>query len=210
MKHVLFYLILTIAAAGCAKMEAGKHQQANDPSVPSATNPVAAGDGATVPGKGALSVPTADAVVARITNGLEKAVSPSAGNFARALAQVRANLPKVTNPLKASGYDQIQLLVYGACSDLTTGTTPLMQSRYNVSRNGSIAANQTALVAAGKRMVDQYVAGLASQSSASAKIGSALSTLVQQIAAAPGNTSTIAFMSICIAANTAASSMMGF
>lgn len=186
-----------------------KDESASRDDVPSPTNPIVVGDGATVPGKGALSVPTADGVVARIQNGLEKSVSPTAGNFSRALTQVRGNLPKNTNPLKATGYDQIQLLAYAACSDLTTGTTPIMQSRYNINRNGTIAANQAALIAAGVRMLDRHTAGLASQSEAAAKVNAAFTTLVQNIAATAGNTTTIAFVSVCIAANTAGSAMMG-
>jgi len=214
MKYTIALLTIMIAAAGCGKMTGLKHgqesnSQVND-SVPTPTNPIVGGDGSTVPGKGALSVPTADGVVARIQNGLEKSVSSTTGNFARALTQVKGNLPKVTNPLKATGYDQIQLLAYAACSDLTTGTTPIMQSRYNINRNGTIASNQQALIAAGVRMLDKHVAGLASQSEASVKVNAALTKLVQDVAAGAGNTATIAFMSVCIAANTAGSSMMGF
>lgn len=169
-----------------------------------------AGAGAGVAGKGSLTAPTAEAVIVRIQNGLENSVNPQTANFARTLAQVKSNLPKLTDPLKSSGFDQVQLLAYGACSDLTTGNTPLMQSKYGVTKAGTIAAQQTALVAAGVKMLDQHVAGLASQSSASAAVNAAFASLVQKVAAVQGNTSTIAFMAVCIAANTAGSSMMSF
>ncbi|MGZ3727424.1 MAG: hypothetical protein ACXVBD_16590 [Pseudobdellovibrio sp.] len=165
---------------------------------------------ASVPGVGSFSVPTAAAVVARIQNGLEQNAKSTAGNFAKSLAQVQPNLPSVTDPTKATGFDQIQLLVYGACSDLTSGTTPLMQSKYGVSTTGTIAANQSALIAAGMKMLDQYTAGIASNSSATAALQTALTTLVSQIASDSANTSKIAFMSVCIAANTAGSSLLGF
>lgn len=169
-----------------------------------------AGGGSKVSGLGSFSVPTADALVARIEIGLQGNVKSSAGNFRTSLLQVKPNLPKVTDPTLATGFDNIQLLVYGACSDLTTGGTPLMLSKYNVDPNKTIANNQAALVSAGIQMLDQYVAGLASGSTAAAQINTALTDLVTQIIATPANTSKIAFMSVCIAANTSGSSLMGF
>ena len=165
---------------------------------------------AKVAGIGSFSVPTSEAIVARLENGLEKNVRSTAGNFSRALTQVRTNLPTVTDPTKATGYDQIQLLVYGACSDLTTGTTPLMQSRYSVTANGSIATNQNNLVNAGMRMLDQYTAGIATSSTATVALQSALTKLVTELSQTSTNTSRIAFMSVCIAANTAGTSLLGF
>lgn len=169
-----------------------------------------AGGGATLAGKGSTSAPTAEAVIVRLENGLENRVNSRSGNFARSLAQVRTNLPKVTDPTKATGFDQAQLLAYGACSDLTTGNTPLMQSQYNVTKNGTIAAQQASLVAAGVRMLNRHVAGLASQSQASPQVTQVFTDLVQKIAATNGNTSTIAFMAVCIAANTAGATLMGY
>jgi hypothetical protein len=112
--------------------------------------------------------------------------------------------------MKASGYDQVQLLVYAACSDLTTGNTPLMQSKYSVTKTGSIATNSANLIAAGRRMLDNYVAGLASQGPTSAEVTAALTTLVNTIAGQAGGNSTIAFMSVCMAANTAGATLMSF
>ena len=175
------------------------------------------GGGVDVAGKGNFSVPPAEAVVARIVNGLEKSVSPAAGNFARALTAVQKNLPQTTDPTKATGFDQIQLLVYGACSDLTTGTTPLYQSKYNVQRAQSVANNKAALVAAGMRILDQYTAGLASSSVGTAKIQTTLNSLVDKLAVDTSVTSqaaatqvTMAWMAVCIAANTSGSSLLGF
>lgn len=172
---------------------------------------VGAGAGAKVAGIGAFSVPTREAVIARLEIGLEGNAKAATGNFARALTQVKTNLPKLTDPLKVTGFDQVQLLVYGACSDLTTGTTPSMKSKYFVDPATGIAANQQALLAAGLKMLDRHVAGLATESSASTEINSALNSLISDLATAtPANTTTIAFMSVCIAANTAGSSLMGF
>lgn len=168
------------------------------------------GGGATVTGKGAFSVPTSEGLVMRLQNGLDGNAKATAGNFARAFGQVKKNLPQLANPIKATGFDQVQLLVFGACSDLTTGTTPLMFSKYAVDPKLSITANQNSLVSAGLRMLDRHTAGLASQSLAAPKIKAALTNLTTQLSVNGGNTSIIAFMSVCIAANTVGSSLLGF
>lgn len=156
-----------------------------------------------------IIVPTSNSVAIRIENGLEGSAKRSAGNFRLSLQQVQGNLPKVPNVFNASGFDQIQLLVYAACSDLTTGGTPVMQSKYGVTPNGSIASNQTALVNAGLRMLDQHTAGLATQGPDAAQLTSIFTSLVQKQAAVGTNTSKIAFMAVCIAANTAGTTMLG-
>lgn len=156
-----------------------------------------------------ITVPTNNSVAARIENGLEGNAKRTAGNFQRALGQYLPNMPKVPNVNNASGFDQIQLLIYAACSDLTTGGTPLMQSRYGVQVNGSVASNQTALVNAGLRMLDQHTAGLATQGPDNAQLTTILTTLVQNQAAVATNTSKMAFMAVCIAANTAGTTMLG-
>ena len=205
--------LIAVLATGCSRFkgaDGGESTVVNVSEVPMPKQPIIAGLGDKFSGKGALSVPTAEATVARIQVGLENKVSPLTGNFATALAQVKGNLPKVTDPTTATGYDQLQLLVYAACSDLTTGATPLMTSFYTVPATGTIMANQTALIAAGTRMLDQHAAGLASGGSASAEVKQTLTDLVQKIAATSTNTTKIAFMSVCIAANTAGTALLGF
>lgn len=219
----IFLMALTIALTACTgnvmkskfSSVAGHAGLAEPPPAAADVTPVnpedpfSGGAGASVAGKGSMTVPTGEAVVERLKIGLENNVSPLTGNFARSLAQVKTNLPKFPDPTKATGFDQIQLLVYAACSDLTTGNTPLMQTRYGVTKAGTVTAQQAALVAAGVKMLDQYTAGLASQGPSAAQVTTALQTLVQKVSAAPNN-ATIAFMSVCIAANTAGSSMMSF
>jgi len=171
----------------------------------------AAGGGNTVQGVGDFSMPTGPAVISRITNGLENAVSPLKGNFQKALTASGSNLPLVTDPTKASGFDSVQLVVYGACSDLTTGgTNSIMTKTYKVTGTASIASNQANLIAAGVRMFDNYTAGLGSQGPTAAQVSQAFQTLVTTVSGTSSNTSTIAFMSVCIAANTAGSSLLGF
>lgn len=223
-KHTIIIAVATITLAynGCGGgFKAVSNNQGSDslssvgggdPLNPGPITPssIVAGAGNTVSGTGSLSVTTTEGIVAKIQNGLQNNVNSQAGNFAKGLAQVKSNLPKVSDPTKATGYDQTQLLVYAACSDLTTGTTPLMQSKYSVTKAGTVAANKTALISAGMTMLDQYTAGLASQGTAVTQVNTALSTLVDQIGAVTGNTSTIAFMSVCIAANSAGTSLLGF
>lgn len=170
----------------------------------------AAGSGEKVSGVGASSVPTTEAIVVRIENGLEGIAKPTAGNFARALTQVRSNLPKLTDPTKASGFDQVQLLAYAACTDLASGNTPALQSQYKINPRLKPAENRAALVSAGLRILDRHTAGLASQGPTSAQVSEALGQLVTEMAANPANTSTMAFVSVCIAATTAGSTLLGF
>jgi hypothetical protein len=143
-------------------------------------------------------------VIARIQNTLIGA-NPLAGNFSRAVAQVKPNLPQTANPVQATGFDQIPLLVYAACSDVKP-------SSYGVPTTGTITANSAALVAAGMTMLDAGLAGLASQGPSSADFQSALQGLVSTLAAdkAATQTMTTSFIAVCMAATTAAVSMAGF
>lgn len=149
-------------------------------------------------------VPTATGIVGRLQVGI--GVSSTTGNFQRALTQVRTNLPSATDVNKVSGFDQAQLLVFAACSDLTTGTNPLMRTRYNVNPTATVATNQAALIAAGMTMLDSHTAKLASEGPAVAQLNTIFTNLVQTQTA---NTSTVAFMTVCIAANSAGSFMLG-
>jgi hypothetical protein len=160
--------------------------------------------GTDLPGLGSASAPTADGVIGRIRNALI-GVDPLAGNFAKAIAQVKPNLPQMTNPVQATGLDQIPLLVYAACTD----ASPVS---YNVPATGTISANSGALVAAGMTMLDAGLAGLASQGASSGDFQAALQTLVSTLAAdkATTQTMTTSFIAVCMASTTAAVSMAGY
>lgn len=159
--------------------------------------------GTDLPGLGSASAPTAEAVIGRIRNTL--GTDPLAGNFSRAIAQVKPNLPQVANPVQATGLDQIPLLVYAACTDAKLAT-------YGVPTTGTITANSASLVAAGMTMLDAGLAGLASQGPASADFQAALAALVSTLAAdkVAAQTMTTSFIAVCMAATTAAVSMVGF
>ena len=160
--------------------------------------------GTDLPGLGSASAPTADAVIGRIRNTLI-GVDPLAGNFAKAIAQVKPNLPQMTNPVQATGLDQIPLLVYAACTDAKLAS-------YNVPTTGTISANSAPLVAAGMTMLDAGLAGLASQGASNGDFQAALQTLVSTLAAdkATTQTMTTSFIAVCMASTTAAVSMAGY
>jgi hypothetical protein len=168
-----------------------------------ASNPVQnSGTGPTV----STSVPSMMAVVGRIQKGLPN-VSSSAGNFKNVLAQVQTNLPSVTDPTKATGMDQIPLLIYGACSDISTG---LMSSVYNVNSNNSVASNMAPLVAAGVQIVNLHVANLAAAGTPlNAQVSAIFTTLVNSDISA-GATTAQTFNSVCLAANSFGVGMTGF
>jgi len=169
-----------------------------------AQNPVQnSGTGPTV----STSVPSMAAVVGRIQKGLGGNVSSSAGNFAKVLAQVQTNLPSVTDPTKATGLDQIPVLIYGACSDVSTS---LMNSAYKVNSGTSVAANMAPLVAAGVTMVNLHVANLAAAGTPlNAQVSSIFTNLVNSDIGS-GATTAQAFYSVCMAANSFGVGMTGF
>jgi hypothetical protein len=220
MKTQVFKILALIAGAallGCSNHQTypnrGHLEQGVAVAPQSLTGNSASKAGSTLPVSGGpnltgVNVPTTNGIVARIENGLEKKVASTRGNFSRSLTQVRSNLPKVADANGATGFDQVELLAYSACSDLTTGAPSLMQSMYNVIPANTVTANQAALIAAGVRILDAHTAGLASQGPDSAQVTSVLANLVQT-QVTNGVTSTVAFMAVCIAANTAGSVMMG-
>lgn len=186
---------LTIAACGFPGTSA-------DSGAPDSGTP--SEPGTDLPGVGSASAPTADAVVGRIRNTLI-GVDPLAGNFAKAITQVKPNLPQMTNPVQATGLDQIPLLVYAACTDTKLAS-------YSVPTTGTITANSAALVGAGMKMLDAGLAGLASQGSSSGDFQAALQALVSTLAADKTTTQTMttSFIAVCMASTTAAVSMAGF
>jgi hypothetical protein len=187
------------AAAGCQKpsVSGGSLQ---DVTVGGATGN---GTGTNVSGLGGASAPTANGVISRIQNAL--GVSPRAGNFAKSITQVRTNLPQTSNPLEATGFDQVPLLVYAACSDAKMQT-------FNLSTTGTITSNSAALVAAGMTILDNALGGLASQGPLASEFQATLQNLVNTLAADQANAQTVqtAFIAVCMAATTASVSMTGY
>ena len=194
---LLAALVASLAIAACAPATQSAGGGPPDPGPP--PDP-----GTDLPGLGSASAPTADAVIGRIRNTLI-GVDPLAGNFTKAIVQVKPNLPQMTNPVQATGLDQIPLLVYAACTDAKLAS-------YNVPTTGTISANSAALVAAGMTMLDAGLAGLASQGASNGDFQAALQTLVSTLAAdmATTQTMTTSFIAVCMASTTAAVSMAGY
>jgi hypothetical protein len=155
-----------------------------------------------IPGVPGASIPTSNAIVSRIQNGVKNAAVPTSGNFSRAIAQLGSNLPETTNPLRATGYDQVPLLAYAACSDIPLST-------YGITGN-SIPGAKAAIVAAGINILDQHTGGLASTGPYAAQVSQIFGNLVDQNAQVAGETVQIAFISVCMTASTVGTNMLGF
>jgi hypothetical protein len=162
------------------------------------SNPVVAGAGSTTAGKGAVTCPTAGGIVQKVESALGVSITGKT-NTATAYTALFSNLPQTSDCTKAVGYDNAQLFIYAACSDLAAQTAPL-----GVTITGSITTQQTNLINAGLKIVDNYTGGLGSGSTATSGITTALTNLVTGVGAtaAPATTK-VAFMDVCIAASTA-------
>lgn len=167
--------------------------------LPSSGNPA---DQVGIPGVPGASVPTSDGIVARIQNGLKNVAVPTAGNFRTALTQLGSNLPENQNPNLATGYDQVPLLAYAACSDVPLAT-------YGIAGT-SIAGAKAAIVAAGVNILDQHTGGLASTGPLAAGVSAVFAKLVDQNAAISGETVQMTFISVCMTASAFGTQMMGF
>lgn len=161
-----------------------------------------------VPGIGSSSVPVSDSIVGRVEIGLSEAKVNhlTSTNFKNALTQLTDNLPKTVHPLEATGYDQVPLLIYAACADVSQA---MAKSVYKVDFAVAVPAAKSSLIAAGVQMLDQHVAGLASSGPAAAGVSKVFSDLVDKEIAAGDNTK-VTFLSVCMAANEYGVAMRGF
>src|SRR6478609_140286 len=113
-KSVALLVLAAAMATGCSIKKSGDALTSGQIAY-NATDP-----NADVPGQGSTSVPTSDAVIGRLQVGLAgSGVSTTTGNFATVIGQVASNLPQVTNSVTAVGHDQVPILTYAACSDIT-------------------------------------------------------------------------------------------
>lgn len=171
-----------------------------------------------------MFVPTANAVITRLNKGLSAmpagSSSPVPGfqcqqgnNCSKALSNVMGNLPYNSNPLLATGLDQIPLLVYAGCNDLTL-------SNYGVATSNTTVAAQTQnLINAGVGFVNAHVGGLASSGALNSQVTAVFQTLITSNASAFAAQSPVPsvatqikqdFYSICMAANSFGIAMTGF
>jgi hypothetical protein len=165
------------------------------------------GSGVGLSGQGDLSVPTGKAAFLRISNGLEGNINIYQGgtSLSNAYPQLAPNMTNNTDPTSFSGAGANMLLSYAACVDVSNTHLSL----YNINTQTTVSANQTALVNAGLRILDHQTAGLASGSSVTPQVTAALTAIVNQ-SVSNGVSPQIAFVTICTAASSAASTMLGF
>jgi hypothetical protein len=165
-----------------------------------------------IPGVPGATVPTSKAAIARIQNGLSNGMAagpnPTSGNFMKAIGQVGANLPESTNPLLATGFDQIPLLAYAACSDVPLSNYTIPGA--NTATGAAITTAKAAIVAAGVKILDMHMGGLASTGPNAAQVASIFGTLVDNDAKVPGETVQMTFISVCMTASAFGTQMLGF
>jgi hypothetical protein len=199
----IFGAIVAISLSGCSLIQESMTGNVSNSSGSKVS--VASGSDDPLYGEGtnsvSTSVPSDEAIVGRIQKGLPS-VNPNAGQFKAALAQVSSNLPTVTDPIKATGLEQIPLLVYAACTDVNPST-------YKINIKQSVSANTAQLIDAGIQMVNQHVANLAATGSLNQQVSAVFSKLIQDDVAAGASTA-MTFVSVCLAANSFGVGMMGF
>lgn len=201
---------LVLAASGCDFMgklpdaELAAHANRSPSSIAQADSTVT---GSGVYGTPGALIPASSAVVLRITNGLRDprgatTANVGTGNFQTAFRQFGANLPQSTNPRTATGYDQVSLLAYAACTDVPS-------ARFGVIDANSVDQNRAALIKAGTQFVDNYTGGLGSNSAYAVQVAKVFETLVAADEA-EGDSTRFVFISVCMAASSFGAQMMGF
>ena len=117
-------------------------------------------------------------------------------------AQLGTNLPENTNPNLATGYDQVPLLAYAACTDIAP-------SVYGITGT-SIPNARAALIAAGMNILDRHTGGLASTGPNAAQAQAIFGQLIDDNAKIAGETVLMEWISVCMTASTFGAQMMGF
>ncbi len=202
-KIVTLGLVGLISLTGCTLQKEGSGSVKAQSNLPASGNPADQVGVAGIPG---ASVPTAKAIAARIQNGVKNNAVSTSKNFAASLAQLGTNLPENTNPNLATGYDQVPLLAYAACSDIAP-------SVYGITQTGTgtnITNARANLIAAGVNILDQHTGGLASTGPLAAQTSAIFGQLVDDNAKITGETVLMEFVSVCMTANTFGAQMLGF
>jgi len=202
-KSVALLVLAAAMATGCAIKKSGDALTSGQIAY-NATDP-----NVDIPGVGSTSVPTQDAVIGRLLGvGLAGAqVTDQSTNTKAVIAQVNGNLPQLADPIKANGWDQIPLLTYAACADISAANT---QAVYGVNTAGTLASQRNALVAAGLKIADQYVGGLATSGPLAAQATAIFQSQVDANALISGETVKQSFIGVCMAANVFGVALRGF
>ena len=197
----------SIASAGCFGLSASNSAVSPGQTSAGAATAGGAGSAGGLSGSGSMFVPTSSAVVGRIQKVLAPAgvnCNSSGGNCNKVLTQLQNNLPSTTNPVNATGLDQVPLLVYAACADAAKSS-----SVFGVNTSAKVSAQLSNLVNAGVSMVNQHVGNLAASGPLQSQVAAVFTQLVTNDVAA-GATTSMAFISVCLAANSFGVAMTGF
>jgi hypothetical protein len=206
---LLFGAIIVLDGCNYTKDHAsfGDASAAPNVSLASGCGGAAAGIGCQLQGSGASSVPTAKGLMFRIENAMGLSAATTASSLRTTYGQIMPDLSNAADPTQFSGGDGNMMLAYAACVDSITINNPSWG--LTAKNPASNAANQAALIAAGMKIMDQYTAGLASGGSNSAQVQTAITNIVSN-SISDGATVREAFITVCTAANTAGSTLLGF
>lgn len=202
-KLITAALVAALPLTGCTLKKDEADAMKSTSTLPQTGNPA---HQVGIPGVPGASVPTSKAIALRISNGLKNAAVPTTRNFAAAMAQLGTNLPENTNPNLATGFDQVPLLAYAACSDVAPSTYGITQT----GTGANITAARTALIAAGINILDQHTGGLASTGPLAGQAAAIFGKLVDDNAKITGETVLMEFISVCMTASTFGTQMMGY
>ena len=205
-KAVTAAIVAILPLTGCSLTKDTSPAMTQKSTLPQSGNPA---DQQGVPGVPGASITTSRAISLRIMNGVKNMAVPTAGNFAASLGQLGTNLPENTNPNVATGFDQVPLLAYAACSDIAP-------TAYGVTQNAAstTAADLTAaranLIAAGVNILDQHTGGLASTGPVASQVSGIFGKLLDDNAKIAGQSIKMQFISVCMTASTFGAQMMGY
>jgi hypothetical protein len=198
--NALIGLASFLALSGCTLVKDPAAPKNNVAQIEGTGNPADQKGIAGVPG---AAVPTTNAIIGRIQNGLKRRALATQGIWRVVVDnQIGNSLPENTNPLLATGYELIPLMAYAACTDVN-------MLAYGI-QGASITIAKPALVAAGVNIVDQHTGGLGSTGPKAAAVAALFGKLVDDNAKIPGETVNMAWVSVCMAANVFGTNMLGF
>jgi hypothetical protein len=156
-------------------------------------------------------VPTAKAIIGRLEAVMGVAQS-SQFYFNKASGTLTPTIAYSTDPTMFAGADSNMALAYAACVDNRSGAKFGINMKLNIATPADQVTLQPQLVAAGLQILDLYTGGLANQGAAKPQLTAAFNAIVaQSIANVPNGTTTqMAWISVCTAANTAGTTLLGF
>jgi len=205
-KAVTAAIVAILPLTGCSLKKDTSPTMVQKSTLPQSGNPA---DQVGIPGVPGASIPTSKAISLRIMNGVKNMAVPTAGNFLASMNQLGTNLPENTNPNVATGFDQVPLLAYAACSDIAPTAYGITQTATSAAA-ADLTAARTNLIAAGVNILDQHTGGLASTGPLATGVRDIFGKLLDDNARIAGQTIRMQFISVCMTASTFGAQMMGY